>query len=346
MRIKTLFRLLTIAALVLFVIPSCVKEGPPGMDGIAGADGVDGQDGADGADGTAFCMECHNNTTISGFTESFEMSGHVEGTSWARGSSSSCARCHSNEGFIAFAAGGSATGANPLTCNACHTHGEVPVFQDENEDPVFIRTTAPVTLMVDETLSINLEGNTNANLCANCHQARRTYEDFYGDPDENGLYEIGGHYGPHHSPQVNMLIGIGGFEFQGTTNYPSSGATSTSHAEGTCIACHMSEENHAFAAPTVSACVQCHGSIDDMDVNGEVSEIEDMMTQLAGLLETNGAVTITDGVVEINEGDFVDLETLNALWNFAFIHDDMSGGVHNPAYTKALLSNTIEALQQ
>jgi hypothetical protein len=34
-----------------------------------------------------------------------------------------------------------------------------------------------------------------------------------------------------------------------------------------------------------------------------------------------------------------------AIWNYKTILEDKSNGLHNPAYTRALLKNSIEALQ-
>ncbi|MDZ7614220.1 MAG: hypothetical protein U5K51_11365 [Flavobacteriaceae bacterium] len=34
-----------------------------------------------------------------------------------------------------------------------------------------------------------------------------------------------------------------------------------------------------------------------------------------------------------------------AVWNYQTLNEDQSNGAHNPGYTKALLKNSIEALQ-
>ena len=340
MKLREITRLLFIAALVLFVVPACVKEGPPGIDGADGADGtngVDGVDGAAGADGVAFCLDCHNQTNMDGIKTEWAASLHATGSSFARGSSSSCAPCHSSEGFVAKFAGLSATGTTPVNCETCHTHGETPVFEDENGDPVFLRTVAPVNLMVDADMAVDLGGESN--LCVNCHQARRVYEDI--DDDQDGMAVIPGHYGPHHSPQTNMLIGIGGREFIGSVNYPESGNTSTAHATAGCTTCHMNEGAHGFSSPSFDACAQCHGTVTSYDINDKLSGIETLMEELATLLTEKGAMV--DG--EVAEDSLVSVEALGATWNYLFIHDDMSHGAHNPEYTRALLQNSIDQLK-
>ena len=52
------------------------------------------------------------------------------------------------------------------------------------------------------------------------------------------------------------------------------------------------------------------------------------------LLTTN---SFTSNTVSIKVGQ--------AAWNYALLKEDLSKGVHNPAYAKALLKNSIEALQ-
>ncbi len=340
MKLKEITKLLFVASLVLFIIPACVKEGPPGIDGADGAEGIDGDagiDGADGADGSAFCIDCHNTATMDGFETQWATSAHATGGSFARGTSGTCAPCHSSEGFIAAAAGLSATGTTPVNCTTCHTHGETPVFEDEDGNAVFFRIDEAVTLMADNTIEVNLTDG--ANMCVNCHQSRRAYTDI--DDDGDGIATIPGHYGPHHSSQTNMLVGTGGREFAGTTAYPESGSTASAHAELGCVSCHMSESNHEFTTPMVTTCTPCHSGATNFDVNGKLTEIAGLVTELEVLLAAEGA--FADG--EVVEGVDVSVDVLGAVWNYLHVYDDHSQGVHNPAYTEALLRNTIEKLQ-
>jgi len=39
------------------------------------------------------------------------------------------------------------------------------------------------------------------------------------------------------------------------------------------------------------------------------------------------------------------LKEARVAWNFALLREDRSKGIHNPDYAKALISNSIEALQ-
>ena len=48
---------------------------------------------------------------------------------------------------------------------------------------------------------------------------------------------------------------------------------------------------------------------------------------------------------KIEKVEFTVLQA-RAAWNWEMLHVDGSHGVHNPAYTKALLGNTIDALKK
>ncbi|RJQ45510.1 MAG: hypothetical protein C4534_04320, partial [Gaiellales bacterium] len=57
------------------------------------------------ADVSATCRECHNDTTlITGKVIQWEESGHGTGEAYLRGTSASCAGCHSGGGFSAMVA--------------------------------------------------------------------------------------------------------------------------------------------------------------------------------------------------------------------------------------------------
>ncbi len=64
------------------------------------------------------------------------------------------------------------------------------------------------------------------------------------------------------------------------------------------------------------------------------------MAQVETLLEEEG-VMADGGLVPGN----YPVKIARAYYNFAMIEEERSHGVHNPDYVKALLKNTIEALQ-
>jgi len=91
---------------------------------------------------------------------------------------------------------------------------------------------------------------------------------------------------------------------------------------------------HSFS-PTSTACISCHP-------NGAPSQVEGLtadMEALAALLEAVGIVHEGHPV----EGTYT-IEQASAAWNYLLIVEDSSNGIHNPAYSSALIKNSIENL--
>jgi hypothetical protein len=109
--------------------------------------------------------------------------------------------------------------------------------------------------------------------------------------------------------------------------------------ENTCVGCHLG--SHAFEA-SVASCTACHADAENFDVNGAQTEVQAMLDELQealvakGLLDEEGEPVV--GVYPAAEA--------SALWNWIYIaHEDGSLGVHNSAYTKALLEASLAALE-
>jgi hypothetical protein len=103
--------------------------------------------------------------------------------------------------------------------------------------------------------------------------------------------------------------------------------------------------SHTFA-PDVAACQACHADAENFDINGVQTEIQAELDRLGDALVAAGVLsdTTVDGhpsVTEAPEGLAI------ALYNWLYIaHEDKSLGVHNPAYTRALLEAAFAALEQ
>ncbi|TWO33694.1 hypothetical protein E1J38_002655 [Seonamhaeicola sediminis] len=352
----------------------------PGADG---KDGIDGVDGIDGADTSAeACISCHSNShrdpIYAAYNTSFHSKGLTEGAVNYAGARASCARCHSNEGFTDFMDYGfvNPTGyyglsepelvindngtpddtsddypevdeygvpiysnnpvpvVNPITCVTCHDTHKSFDFENDGQDYA-LRGLDPVTLITDGTV---IDYGNRSNTCINCHQPRRT-----GPTDDgSGTFRVTStHWGPHHGPQATLLEGIQGALIAGSEGYP--GVGSAKHRTDTsCVNCHMGETEsqdpagHSFI-PTETNCTSCHDSgILTQGVSGLAAD----MATLKGLLENVGIVHDDHPV----KGTYSVLEA-QAAWNYLFILEDASKGVHNPEYAKALIKNSIEALQ-
>jgi hypothetical protein len=283
------------------------------------------------------CAECHNDTTlIAGMQATLSESLHGTGESFLRGTSASCAGCHSGGAFSARVAAGQAPdeleAGDPhptrQDCRACHQIHTTFTAAD-----FALETTDPVALFAIE--GATYDGG-EGNLCANCHQPRRGFPEAV----DGMITDITEHWGPHHGPQSAMLLGVAG---AGAEGEPSPHYTGV---ENTCVACHMGEsQNHTFEAD-VAACQACHSGAEDFDVNGVQTEIQAELDRLGDALVAEGVLSenTPEGhptVTEAPEG------VATALYNWLYIaHEDGSLGVHNPAYTRALLEAAFAALQQ
>jgi hypothetical protein len=169
------------------------------------------------------------------------------------------------------------------------------------------------------------------NLCVNCHQPRRAIADAV-----DGMIEITStHWGPHHGPQSAVLLGIGGAGVEGK---PSAHA---SMVEDTCVSCHLGEGNTHDFAPDTSACTGCHADLENFDLNGVQTEVEELAAELGEKLEAAGL--LHDG--HPNPGTYPEAQA-QAAWNWILIVlEDASSGVHNSAYITAMLEAGLEAFE-
>ncbi len=306
-------------------------EGPAGPAGSAGSQGDAGPAGEAAATTDLTCTECHNDTTlITGKKAQWSESGHGTGESYGRGTSASCAGCHSGGGFTERIAAGlnadevEAGDPNPTRqdCRTCHE-----IHTTFTGDDFALTTTDPVALYASGETFDGGEGN----LCVNCHQPRREIAEAV-----DGMIEITStHWGPHHGPQSTMLLGLGGAGVEGSPSAHSS------MVEDTCVSCHVGEANDHSMEPSVSACTGCHADAEDFDINGVQTEVEELAAEVGELLEAKGL--LHDG--HPNPGTYPEAEA-QAAWNWILISlEDGSNGVHNSSFTKAMLEAALEALQ-
>lgn len=357
MKTKNIFQLLSLAlaACAFALVTSCEgpqgPQGPPGADGTDGIDGINGTDGTDGVDGNAVCLECHNLATKTLVTNQYEESGHYmshlmyDGRTVYQyaGYRVDCGKCHSDQGFIETQYTHLDTlqedilGPQPIQCSTCHDFHSSLDF--ENEPNVALRTDGPVDLLMyradDPTADpVTIDLGDYSNLCANCHQPRTVSP---VDDGNGNAYISSSHYGPHHGPQSTTLSGLGAYEIG--TGYPDPGTGSTHATSATCIMCHMPNSNHTFE-PNVDGCnvSGCHGgtitTVTDNDRQVTFrTNLDALKTalQTAGLLDANGSPVVgTFGV-----------DSVGAVYNYEWLVDDRSSGVHNFPYTEKMLENSL-----
>ncbi len=307
-------------------------------------------------DSSLSCLGCHsdNNGPQEGITAQYANSVHGSGNNTNRNrlySSryASCERCHTSEGFIAYATGVPADGDHfsSFDCFTCH--------QPHSSGNFSVRITEPYVLENGATYDRG-----NSNLCASCHHSRRDVNEYVYD----GV-KLSSHWGPHHSNQADMLIGENAYEYAG---YDYSGSWHEAGVVNGCVSCHMGAsvhesvgghswnmENDDLGLEVITGCNVdgCHSanpveSVDretvfDFDDDGELEgvqdEMEDLLAELGDILETAGFVDgdhhpISNVVVST-------ADSAGALYNFLFVEEDRSVGVHNTAYTVALLQSSI-----
>lgn len=323
-----------VGAILLFAMAVALSgcEGPTGPRGEAGDSGVEQ------------CFTCHaENTGLLAIEGQYENSVHAIGGNFER-SGSSCAGCHTHEGFLERLATGSASDiSNPaaihcFTCHAPHTSGNFN-----------LRTQAPVTFMQGGGVFDMGHGN----LCAQCHQARPLSPQVKAAPDSTNITST--RWGPHHGPQSNLLAGSGGYEF---ADYDYEDSPHTIAATNGCPSCHMAtpygaqagghtmrmgyiyhdEEEENLAGCNVEDCH--YGALKSFNYAGGQAEIELLLEDLHDALFTRGLIDDEGMVVP---GKRTEAEA-GAIYNFYFLEEDRSLGVHNTKYARALLESSLEKL--
>jgi len=298
----------------------------------AGPAGPAGPTGPAGSAAEITCSDCHNDTTtLIAKQAQWAGSGHGTGTSFGyAGGRADCTACHSGEGFAAMLAAGVAPGENESgvtnptgqTCRTCHE-----IHTTYTGDDWALATTDAVTLIASGETFDGGQGN----LCATCHQPRKAMNEAV-----DGMVEVGSHWGPHHGVEAAMLLGQGGAGVEGT---PAAHATMVAD---TCVSCHVGDDDDHSFEPSVAACTGCHVGAEDFDIHGAQTEIAALAAEVAELLEAKGLMHDGHAV----EGVSYPEAEATALWNYIFaVVEDTSGGVHNPAYTKALLELALAGLQ-
>lgn len=259
-----------------------------------------------------------------------------------------CAGCHSGIGFVDRMDGKSPVRLEyaPITCVTCHDPHDAT-------HPHQLRVMDNVTLK-DTSRPGGATVITNAGpaaLCMQCHLSRRdavTYVNGRGST----------HFGPHGSPQTDMLMGVNAITYG--KEIPSSGHGTIVHE--TCVACHMqpvASTNAAFKLvgghtfnvaahemELAGACQQCHGPTvkelnfarQDYDGNGV---IEGVQTEVKGLLDKLGMMLPPIGQPTVAVTADYTPKQLKAVYNYLFVKNDGSYGVHNTAYAVGLLKATL-----
>jgi len=325
------------------------------------------------------CVDCHGSESkfpVRGVRGQYVTSGHRTLGNASYANADDCQGCHTNEGFIQRVKTGKVDTkkfvSNPseIGCFTCHAPHDSGNFS--------LRTVAKVSLANGQVFEKD-----KANLCAQCHQARRTPKDEVrarNIPTDS--------WGAHHGPQADMLAGTNAYEFPGK-KYTSSVHTALPNAN--CVTCHMTLPAGRYSlAPSIgghsfriagevheehrvntAGCTNsgCHAEMKqvtdthyfdkraaaDYDGDGKTETVqEEVIGLLDRLINSKGTgllQTMKDAPYDA-KGKFANsktqypVETVAALYNYKFVLEDGSKGVHNTTYAVQLLMDSIKALDK
>lgn len=117
--------------------------------------------------------------------------------------------------------------------------------------------------------------------------------------------------------------------------------------------------------PVEAVCLNCHPGSEPPEIDGfdtDMALLKSLLEQAVGeqyVLDADGNPVGTGvPIVGLILDDYPDpgetdrsqpgiwtVEQAQAAWNYMTLLEDQSKGIHNPDYAKALLQNSIEALQ-
>jgi hypothetical protein len=309
--------------------------------------------------GSGTCGSCHDDPTHHFKSTEWNNSMHAVTTTDPAGNAA-CVGCHTSFGFIGRMTGATNvnTAYSAINCQTCHEpHGQT----NPSTAAHLIRTDAPVTLADGTSVSNAGEGA----LCMNCHQARVNAQTYVTTTPGSA------HFGPHEGPQADMLEGVNGYTY-------GQAIPSSAHAfvaPNTCVDCHMQTVaatdpaflqagGHTFKpsyTPTgsttpvdlVGACQSCHGPDittfnfplmdynSDGKIDGVQTEVQELLDQMSAMLPPVGQTKTS-----LNIDATWTQPQLAAAYNWQFVNNDGSRGIHNTAYAVGLLKASIEDLSK
>lgn len=317
------------------------------------------------------CSQCHDEAPNHFKSAEWNNSLHAATTRIPTGSASriACVRCHTGIGFEAYLENlnsgvpyATNTVYEAITCQACHDPHDA-------SNPHQLRGSTTFTLS-DGTVVANAGAGA---LCFNCHSSRNgsVTNSLVNYPQGLPTWNGGSSFGPHDSPQADMLEGVNAVTYGKVI--PSSPHANV--VSDTCAGCHMQPVassspafteagGHTFKMSYVNTngqevalttvCAQCHGNLTTFDfpvadyngdgvIEGVQTEVQHLLDKLSTLLpNSSGAI---DGQIKSPSPKTTwTQQQLEAGYNYQFVKNDGSMGIHNAAYAVGLLKASIADL--
>ncbi|GAB4390355.1 MAG: hypothetical protein Kow0025_21820 [Thermodesulfovibrionales bacterium] len=241
------------------------------------------------------CGSCHGEPKRHARFQQWETSGHANyELAIDEGMSTSCARCHSAQGYLIYltqlAAGntGSLPGAaitwdaetvHPQTCATCHDpHNPGDTSGDPGTTNATVRVMGSTPMLPS---GFAATGVGKGAVCITCHNSRNGERNDVAMPTADDR-------APHTAAQGDVLMG--------KNSYFVTGERSPHSIIGdSCVTCHMEltdppaelsynlgGTNHSFAA-SLNICAECHGTFDGGTLTAVVAELEE---ELKAAIET------------------------------------------------------------
>ena len=322
------------------------------------------------------CNQCHDAPTHHVKGTAWYVSRHALTTG---PTSANCVGCHSANGFIARMDGNTFTNQTfaPISCQACHEpHGEtVPT-----NNPHLLRKLGSVT-MPDGTVVTNAGSGA---LCLQCHQVRNgsATNQLVKYPVGQPTWYGGSSFGAHDNPQGDMIEGINAHTYGQSIPSSAHRYSVTNLCVGCHMQTVASGDpaflkagghtwNMSYTVVTsgvtntfdkVDVCVQCHGPISSFDMvrvdyngdgitEGVQTEVQHLLDRLSTMLpnstyQANSNNYVADGLVKtsISAKTNWPAQFLKAGYNWQFVNNDGSKGVHNAPFAVGLLKASIANL--
>jgi hypothetical protein len=321
--------------------------------------------------GAGDCAQCHDSLSHHYKTAEWNNSRHAIATRTPSGPNrANCVRCHTASGFAQFISNDYSEGTNTtyeaINCQTCHDPHDA-------SNPHQLRA-APLYTLPDGTTVTNAGLGA---LCMQCHHSRN------GNAETNIVnYKLGkptwaggSSFGVHDSPQGDMVEGVNAITYG--KFIPS--AAHRASVTNVCVGCHMQEVastdpaftkagGHTFhmtfnevvsgvtnTVDKVDVCAKCHGDIEDFnmvrsDYNGDgitegvQTEVVHLLNKLSTYLPNSSG--LVDGLVKST----LSVKTnwaekhLRGAYNWQFVKNDGSFGIHNTPYAVGLLKASIADL--
>ena len=323
------------------------------------------------------CADCHGAETkypVRGARTQYLTSGHSMIGNASYANSDDCQGCHTNEGFIEYAKKGkvdtkkAVSNPSEIGCFTCHAPHETGNFS--------LRKMAKVTLANGAVFD-----REKGNLCANCHRARRTPKEEV-KARNIPTASWGAHHGPQADMLLGTnAYEFPGKKYSKSVHamLPKADCVTCHMAQpkgryslSPRVGGHsfkVEGEVHEEPKVNVAGCLNsgCHTEMKqvkgkplfdrkpaaDYDGDGKVETIQEEVEGLyerlinnrgSGLLQTMKDPPYDAKGKFVNNKTQYPLEVVAALYNYKFVQEDRSKGIHNTAYAVQILMDSIKAL--